>query len=117
MNFSVYRHRGRKFVAVYRRHGTKTHVGSVFLWRFSAGNGRCGFVGGMPLVHLVLGLLLRGIGAFYRCYSQHLHLRVIICVDWAGRLSLAALDGGHGVAMIVLSHGWIVLTPLVLMTI
>ena len=91
--FSVYGHRGRRFVVVYGRHGTTTHVGSVFFaWRFSAGDGRCGFAGGMPLVHLVWGLSLRGFGAFVRCYSHH--LRVIICVDWAGRLGLAALDGG-----------------------
>ena len=95
INMSVYGLRGRRFVVVYGRHGTTTHVGSVFIaWRFSAGDGRCGFAGGMLLVHLVWGLLLRGIGAFCRCYSQHLHLRVIICVDWAGRLGLAALDGG-----------------------
>ena len=64
INLSVSGHLRRRFMVVYGRHGTTSHVGSdFFAWWCSAGDGRCGFAGGMPLVHLVWGPSLRGFGA------------------------------------------------------
>ena len=78
-----------------------------FACRFCAGNVRRVFAGEMPLVHLEWGRLWRGIGAFCRCYLQHLQSSCDFFV-WTRRLGLIHWLGGigqrHGVAMIVLLH-------------
>ena len=57
-----------------------------FAWRFSAGDGRCGFTGRMQLVHLVWGLLLHGIGTFVGV----IHGIYVTRCDYLHRLGWAA---------------------------
>ena len=102
INLSVSGHLRRRFMVVYGRHRTTTHVGSdFFAWRCSAGDGRCGFAGGMPLVHLVWGLSLRGFGAFCRCYTAFTY-DYLRGVGWAAWFS--GVGRRHGVAMMVQSY-------------
>ena len=87
INLSVSGHLRRRLMVVYGRHRTTTHVGSdFFAWRFSAGDGRCGFTGGMMLAHLVWGLLLHGIGTFVGV----IHGIYVTRCDYLHRLGWAA---------------------------